>query len=71
MMADYRDAYPGFMLCRLSVVESQEGKIWLHSMNIDFMIHGGRELPVDLKEKAIRVRDIMRAMMKGAAAGDF
>ncbi|MBT8419234.1 MAG: DUF302 domain-containing protein [Gammaproteobacteria bacterium] len=71
MMADYRDAYTGFMPCRIAVVEDKEGKIWLHSMNMDFMIHGGKELPADLKEKAVNVRNIVRAMMEGAAAGDF
>nr|VFJ69728.1 MAG: protein of unknown function DUF302 [Candidatus Kentron sp. FM]VFJ73380.1 MAG: protein of unknown function DUF302 [Candidatus Kentron sp. FM]VFK19086.1 MAG: protein of unknown function DUF302 [Candidatus Kentron sp. FM] len=71
MMADYRDAYTGFMPCRIAVVEDKEGKIQLHSMNMDFMIHGGKELPADLKKEAIRVRNIVRAMMEGAAAGDF
>ena len=40
-------------------------------MNIDFMIHGGRELPPDLKQKAIDTRNTILDMMKGAAAGDF
>ena len=71
MMADYRDSYTGFMPCRISIVEDKNGKLWLHSTNIDFMIHGGKELPPELKEKAIRVRDTMRAMMEGAAKGDF
>lgn len=71
MMADYRDSYTGFMPCRIAVVEDQEGKLWLHSMNLDLMIHGGKELPPELKKEALRVRDIIISMMDGAAAGEF
>nr|VFJ49653.1 MAG: protein of unknown function DUF302 [Candidatus Kentron sp. DK] len=71
MMADYRDAYTGFMPCRIAVVEDKQGKLWLHAMNLDFMIHGGRELPAELKKEAIRVRNVIREMMDRAAVGDF
>jgi len=71
MMADYRDAYTGFMPCRIAVVEDMQGKLWLHAMNLDFMIHGGRELPTELKKEATRVRNVMREMMERAAVGDF
>ncbi len=71
MMADYRDAYTGFMPCRIAVVEDLEGRLWLHSMNLDLMIRGGKELPADLKSEAIRVWETIQAMMLGAAAGEF
>ncbi len=71
MMADYRDAYTGFMPCRIAVVEGLDGRLWLHSMNLDLMIHGGKELPPDLKSEAIRVWETIQAMMQGAAAGEF
>lgn len=71
MMADYRDSYTGFMPCRIAVVEDTQGKIWLHSMNLDLMIHGGKELPPELKKEALRVRDVIHGMMIGAAAGEF
>ncbi|MEN8133826.1 MAG: DUF302 domain-containing protein, partial [Pseudomonadota bacterium] len=45
MMADYRDAYTGFMPCRIAVVEDMQGKLWLYTMNLDMLIHGGRMLP--------------------------
>jgi hypothetical protein len=35
------------------------------------MIHGGTELPPDLKASAIRVRDTIKEIMEGAAAGEF
>ena len=71
MMADYRDAYTGFMPCRISVVEDKSGKLWLYSMNLDMMIHGGRRLPDDLRKEAIRVRNVIQEIMHGAAKGEF
>lgn len=70
-MLEYRDQYSGFMPCRIALVEDQDGKLWLHTMNLDLMIYGGTKLPPDLKESAIRVRDIIREIMEGAAAGEF
>jgi len=71
LMADYRDAYTGFMPCRIALVQDKSGRLWLHSMNLDLMIHGGKTLPPDLKESAIKVRDTILFMMEGAAAGEF
>lgn len=71
MMLEYRNHYSGFMPCRIALVEDREGKLWLYSMNLDFMIHGGKELPPELKQAAIRVRETLRSMMQGAAAGEF
>ncbi len=70
-MLNYNNAYSAFMPCVISVVEHEDGSIWLYSMNMDFLIHGARELPPSLKTKALRVRRAMRELMEGAAAGDF
>nr|VFK12280.1 MAG: Uncharacterized conserved protein, DUF302 family [Candidatus Kentron sp. LPFa]VFK24300.1 MAG: Uncharacterized conserved protein, DUF302 family [Candidatus Kentron sp. LPFa] len=71
MMADYRDTYTGLMPCRIAVVEDKQSKLWLYSMNPDLMIHGGAKLPDDIKKSAMHARHAIRAMMEGAAAGDF
>ncbi|MFW5723093.1 MAG: DUF302 domain-containing protein [Halochromatium sp.] len=71
MMLEYRNHYSGFMPCRIALVEDRDGRLWLYSMNLDFMIHGGRELPADLKQAAIDVRDTLRSIMQGAAVGEF
>ncbi|MCF7979261.1 DUF302 domain-containing protein [Lamprobacter modestohalophilus] len=71
MMLEYRNHYSGFMPCRIALVEDREGQLWLFSMNLDFMIYGGKELPAELKQEAISVRDTLRGMMEGAAAGEF
>jgi len=70
-MLEYRDQYSGFMPCRIAIVEDKDGRLWLHTMNLDLMIHGGTELPPDLKASAIRVRDTIKEIMEGAAAGEF
>jgi len=70
-MLEYRDQYSGFMPCRIALVEDKEGGLWLYSMNLDLMIYGGTELPADLKASALRVRDTLRDIMDGAAAGEF
>jgi hypothetical protein len=71
MMLEYRDQYSGFMPCRIALVEDGDGRLWLFSMNLDLMIHGGQELPDKLKTASLRVRDTLREIMLGAAAGEF
>jgi uncharacterized protein (DUF302 family) len=70
-MLEYRDQYSGFMPCRIAIVEDNDGRLWLYSMNLDLMIHGGAELPEDLKASAVRVRDTIKQIMEGAARGEF
>jgi uncharacterized protein (DUF302 family) len=70
-MLAYNNAYSAFMPCVISVVEDTDGKLWLYAMNLDFLIHGARELPPDLKAEALKVRRNMREIMEGAAAGEF
>ncbi len=71
LMLEYRNQYSGFMPCRIAIVEDSSGRLWLHSMNLDLMIHGGKELPPDLKESALKVSTIIKEMMAGAARGEF
>jgi len=70
-MVDYSDAFSAFLPCRISVVEDKSGKLWLYSLNMDMMIHGGTELPPDLFEEASKVKDIMLDIMNRGAEGDF
>jgi uncharacterized protein (DUF302 family) len=70
-MLDYRNEYSGFMPCRIAIVQDKNGKLWLYSMNLDLMIHGGRTLPPELMASAVKVRDTIKAIMDGAAKGEF
>ncbi len=71
MMADYQDAYTAFMPCRIALVRDKQGKLWLYSMNLDMMIHGGKQLPPELRKEALRVRNVIKDLMVGAAKGEF
>lgn len=71
-MLAHNNAYSAFMPCTISVVEDEKGKLWLYAIDMDFLIHGGKELPAELKEGAIKVRTtILPEMMQKAAKGEF
>ena len=70
-MIAYNSAYSAFMPCRISVVEDDDGRLWLHMMNLDLFIHGGKPLPPEVKKGAIKVWDALDKMLVGAAKGEF
>ncbi len=70
-MLNYNDAYSSFLPCRLSVVEDKQGGLWIYTLDMDLMIHGGKPIPPALKAEAIKVRDILNEIMRRAAEGDF
>ncbi|MGF1548060.1 MAG: DUF302 domain-containing protein [Thiotrichales bacterium] len=71
IMVDHSDAYSAYLPCRISLVEDKTGKLWLYTLNMDLMIHGGTELPPELKAEAINVKDTMLDIMNRAANGEF
>jgi hypothetical protein len=70
-MLNYNDAYSVFMPCVISIVEDKHGTLWLYTMNMDFLIHGAKELPRNLKQAALKVRRTLRDIMESAATGKF
>jgi uncharacterized protein (DUF302 family) len=70
-MLEFSDAFAAYLPCRISLVEDKQGKLWLYSLNMDGMIHGGKPLPLTLKEEAQGVKDIILDIMNRGAAGDF
>ena len=38
---------------------------------MDMMIHGGKPLPPALKEEAIKVKEIMKAVLEKGSQGEF
>lgn len=70
-MVDYSDAYSAYLPCRVSLVQDKQGKLWVYSLNMDMMIHGGKPLPHDLKEEAIRVKTVIQTIMQRASSGEF
>ena len=70
-MLDYSDAYAAYLPCRITLVEDQQGKLWLITLNMDMMIHGGEPLPPALKEEAIKVKEYILDIMHRGATGEF
>jgi len=70
-MVEYSEAYAAWLPCRVSLVEDEEGQLWLYSLNMDMMIYGGKPLPPELKEEALHVKDVILAILDGAAEGSF
>lgn len=70
-MVNYSDAYSAYLPCRVSLVEDKQGRYWIYSLNMDMMIHGGRPLPAELREEAMRVRQVILAIMERASSGEF
>jgi hypothetical protein len=71
MMMDYSEAFSAYLPCRITLIEDKEGGLWLYALNMDLMIYGGEPLPKELKEEAIRVKEIILEIMERAAEGDF
>jgi hypothetical protein len=70
MMA-YSDAYSAYLPCRITLVEDTSGKLWLYTLNMDLMIHGGKELPPELKADALQVKEIILDIINRGAEGEF
>lgn len=70
-MLDYSDAFSAYLPCRITLVEDPQGDLWLYTLNMDLMIYGGEQLPAELKEEAIGVKETILDIMERGAAGDF
>ena len=70
-MIEYNTAYAAFMPCRIALVEDGKGRLWLHMMDLDAFIYGGKSLPEEVKAGAIKVRDALDKILQGAAEGEF
>ena len=70
-MLDYNDAFSSYLPCRITLIEDQQGKLWLYTLNMDGMIYGGRPLPADLKQEAENVKEIILDIMNRGATGEF
>jgi len=63
----YSEAFGAFMPCRILIVEDDEGNRWLYTMSMELMLYGGKPLPDDMMEMALKVRGLMYGMMDAAA----
>ena len=70
-MVHYSDAFSAYLPCRVTLLEDKTGKLWLYSLNMDLMIHGGTPLPDELKKEALNVKKIILDIMTRGASGEF
>ena len=63
--------FVGFMPCRVGIVEDANGDVWLYTMDLDLMIHGGHTLPDELLKYANDVKKAMVGMITYGAAGEI
>lgn len=63
----YNEGFGAFMPCRILIVEDDEGNRWLHTMEMELMLYGGKPLPPEMLKMALRVRGLMYGMMDAAA----
>lgn len=70
-MIEYSEAYSAYLPCRISLVEDKTGKLWIYTLNMDMMIHGGSTLPPELYEEANTVKNTILDIMNRGAKGEF
>lgn len=70
-MVDYNDAFSAYLPCRVTLIEDKQGRLWIYSLNMDMMIYGGTTLPPVLRKEALRVKEIIQAIMNRGASGEF
>jgi uncharacterized protein (DUF302 family) len=70
-MVDFSDAFSAYLPCRIALIEDSAGKLWIYTLNMDMMIHGGKTLPPDLFEEANKVKDSILDIMNRGAKGEF
>jgi uncharacterized protein (DUF302 family) len=70
-MIDYSDSFAAYLPCRIALLEDAAGRLWIYTLNMDLLIHGGKSLPPQLKDEALRVKAIMRKVLDDGAEGKF
>lgn len=70
-MADYSDAFSAYLPCRIALIEAHDGTRWLYTLDMDFIIYGGKPLPTDLYKLATGIKKSIYAIQDRAAEGDF
>ena len=62
--------FSSYMPCRISVVEDQEGKVWMMMLNLDMLINS-KLLASEVVQTAVKVNQQMLDVMVSGASGEF
>lgn len=69
-MISHNIDFSAYLPCRITLIEDQEGKAWLVTLDLDKVMHTAH-LPPELMEKAILVRDNIASIMEAGANGEL
>ena len=70
-MVKFSMAYGAYLPCRIVIMEDDKGQLWLYTLDLDMMIHGGQPLPPKMLEYGNQVKKTIYTMMDKAASGEF
>lgn len=62
--------FAAFLPCRIALIEDQDGQGWLVMADLDRIL-AGADLPPELQEEAMEVRDALEQIMEAGAQGDL
>lgn len=62
--------FSAYLPCRITLIQDQDGKPWLVTLDLDKVIQMA-DLPPNLKELAVKVRDTMMDIMTAGANGEL
>ena len=68
-LLEYNPDFLAYMPCSIGLYADAEGRAWLVTMNLDLLIHGGREIDPVLKQRVIAVKEGLLDIMAAGAAG--
>ncbi len=69
-MVDFSPAMSGFLPCRVTIIEKEDG-LYIYTMNMDMAIKMGKKMPDDLLKDTMQVRDTIWMMLQNGKSGAF
>ena len=69
-MIEFNIDFGAYMPCRIMLIEDAKGKGWLVMMDLNFFISSSN-LPPELQEMGVKVRDDLQNIMEAGANGEF
>ncbi len=74
-LLDYSLEFTAFLPCRVAVMEDADGQIWITTIDWDARwldtSSNPNQMPPELRERAIKVREQIEEIMAAGATGDF
>jgi uncharacterized protein (DUF302 family) len=69
-MVKYSTLFAGYLPCRVALIEDQQGRAWLITLDMDGMMQG-TSLPPELVSSALQVRNNIYNILAAGAEGDL